>query len=1396
MPGAVKNFTFGEATIGEDGALVYPEASSAASTPLSKATPMSKNIASPELTASWTNAQTRPHGGPSSAQPSQGRQLQHTQKAKKSFFATESPSGRDDDPEDYADEPLVQPVFVGRKGPFDTDSVRGQKSDAEDDDDNDMSLLQPTPTRISKALFDSESIRDRGDDQQDDDLDPSAPTSAQMPTKKGVLSFSSATTSVVDPAENTLPPQKISNNMRGKSALTTEPNPELKKPTERRKTARKSTGRAHLSALDLEGDDVVDQKYDETADPFHIANMPRSRGASPKSVKPKTRNVPKKQPAMKPSNPPTQDKKPLSKPIPSRKKPAKPRQKAKDSAAADNARETASTESSEDHQDDSNVVNTGAKVCQSKAAASLATKTKITVPTRAKVAEIQDSHANAESAHSPSGSEHTTTDVNENDENDDDDDEYVDESTPKSRAKTALASKKPPQTTKKAPPATKKRQQAKNIATGAKAPKEAAHVTKFKVTNKAKEKVGGDNGDSGEGSSKAASLPKKRAETSQSSVAPKKKAVVAKSPPAEKTSGIKASSASNGDITTRNTRSAPKEPSSEDNPGAGSLASRPAPRPTTRSQPKTQPTLGSEDSNDGQADTVSSGADPTKPGVKQAEDHERSQPRQAAGGPDGPKVAQDQGEPLVTSSKQTVQNTTNITGAPEAVKDRQRKGLTIPLGADGPKTNGKPQKKRPAGDDSLRVEGPSTSHESGSSSAAKAKLTSPTEDKCVESVDNSEVEIANVQRNTASHTRDSRTQGRSSRVEHIVSAVPESSKQQRTLGSRTSQRPVTEAPRRPSVIPEEDEEQDALLLSDAGCHQNTGAQTTVVGEALYEVAAVDDDGMQFGDEPPDALDRYGTSDAPDNLENTSDSASALPTHFMDHKKRSVTLTTDQVQGLRRLATGRFRDEGPVHNDQPKASHQFQSQFAKDLEPRRRALKRPSTDLEVMGEETTTDDLPSRHQDGGISLDFSDHQQPSMTHNSQSMTNKQPTYKRSRQPFMVDEIAFNQNQQPSAREMPRIDRNLQSSTVQPPTAHQQRLGIQRHTMASDPYLLEPPVWKRQSVMSQQTVPNQHFLVESGERTTGKVGPDWQASLERETTADELPMTKSFSQPGVGIQSARLHIQGLSSDFQRPPKRTRLNGPVPVAEPRLPTPANRPCIPAEGFSSDDVFAPKQANGPPQIDNGIVDRLRGVEDIKAKDARSGNVTGNVYQSGQLPRQSGAMDLGGEALRAAPSENTSPGSLQEESPEQLCGSDLWRQSLMNRRTQRTMVPTHDAKNAKNDELEMYEGVGDVLQKIVTVSLFLYRIILTELMHEQGVLRSLKTKEAAVHDVVIDYQMGGARIVDSIVATHVKERQQLIDEHEQNRLKYIRILEDARSKFRAIGEAAGAFDIDSVPFW
>lgn len=75
----------------------------------------------------------------------------------------------------------------------------------------------------------------------------------------------------------------------------------------------------------------------------------------------------------------------------------------------------------------------------------------------------------------------------------------------------------------------------------------------------------------------------------------------------------------------------------------------------------------------------------------------------------------------------------------------------------------------------------------------------------------------------------------------------------------------------------------------------------------------------------------------------------------------------------------------------------------------------------------------------------------------------------------------------------------------------------------------------------------------------------------------------------------------------------------------------------------------------------------------------------------------------------------------------------------------------------------------------------------------ALKSKEAGVHDVVKDYQTGGAVIVHSIVATHAEERKQLVEEHEQNVLRYIQVLQEARGKMQSLGAELQAFDLEKI---
>lgn len=65
-------------------------------------------------------------------------------------------------------------------------------------------------------------------------------------------------------------------------------------------------------------------------------------------------------------------------------------------------------------------------------------------------------------------------------------------------------------------------------------------------------------------------------------------------------------------------------------------------------------------------------------------------------------------------------------------------------------------------------------------------------------------------------------------------------------------------------------------------------------------------------------------------------------------------------------------------------------------------------------------------------------------------------------------------------------------------------------------------------------------------------------------------------------------------------------------------------------------------------------------------------------------------------------------------------------------------------------------------------------------ILRSLKTKEDAIHDVVEDYQREGKRIVDKLSSEHEKERKQLVQKYEQYRINYIKVCTEARRQTKA----------------
>lgn len=59
--------------------------------------------------------------------------------------------------------------------------------------------------------------------------------------------------------------------------------------------------------------------------------------------------------------------------------------------------------------------------------------------------------------------------------------------------------------------------------------------------------------------------------------------------------------------------------------------------------------------------------------------------------------------------------------------------------------------------------------------------------------------------------------------------------------------------------------------------------------------------------------------------------------------------------------------------------------------------------------------------------------------------------------------------------------------------------------------------------------------------------------------------------------------------------------------------------------------------------------------------------------------------------------------------------------------------------------------------------------------MRGLKANEAAVGDVIRDYRDDGNRIIERVAEKHKKERLLLMQQQEQNRLRYVQNYGEAR---------------------
>ncbi|KAJ0120740.1 hypothetical protein J7T55_015472 [Diaporthe amygdali] len=90
------------------------------------------------------------------------------------------------------------------------------------------------------------------------------------------------------------------------------------------------------------------------------------------------------------------------------------------------------------------------------------------------------------------------------------------------------------------------------------------------------------------------------------------------------------------------------------------------------------------------------------------------------------------------------------------------------------------------------------------------------------------------------------------------------------------------------------------------------------------------------------------------------------------------------------------------------------------------------------------------------------------------------------------------------------------------------------------------------------------------------------------------------------------------------------------------------------------------------------------------------------------------------------------------------------------------------------------------------YADSIAETMHRivNTILRSLKTKEAAIVDVIEDYRTDGKRVVERMADKHRKERSQVIQQQEQNRLRCIQTYGEARRFAGALQDKLESVDV------
>lgn len=282
-----------------------------------------------------------------------------------------------------------------------------------------------------------------------------------------------------------------------------------------------------------------------------------------------------------------------------------------------------------------------------------------------------------------------------------------------------------------------------------------------------------------------------------------------------------------------------------------------------------------------------------------------------------------------------------------------------------------------------------------------------------------------------------------------------------------------------------------------------------------------------------------------------------------------------------------------------------------------------------------------------------------------------------------------------------ERHIRQS-LQPAQSLPEQQSEKLHKLAMERVsaLKKQPVWGRQS-MSQQQMSTRKHPKEEG-KYINPMSRDLEVPRHRQATHSKEHMLKEVTHSGAGEEPAKSYLQDLSVNLQRPSKKVKLDLPGSTVASPVSNINPQFCIPTNSFSSDDVFAPNEVEERRDIDDGIMNRLRGIESDKHSSEPEleahGPIDSHIEKWHGPLHQRPSKRLAPNANHTRSVQSTTQGKFRDQNADNASGPDLWRRGLMNR--YQGMAPVVQPKEQLAvEEPKLDQTIEDSMHQIVAVS-------------------------------------------------------------------------------------------------